>query len=40
MNRLLLKLAITAAVGSLLSSNPTGAQLVPDAKRAARVEIT
>ena len=40
MNRLLLKLAITAAVGSLLSSNPTAAQLVPDAKRAARVEIT
>jgi hypothetical protein len=40
MNRLLLKLAITAAVGSLLSSNPTVAQLVPDAKRAARVEIT
>ena len=40
MNRLLLKLAITAAVGSLLSSNPTIAQLVPNAKRAARVEIT
>jgi hypothetical protein len=35
MNRLLLKLAITAALGSLLSSNPAAAQLVPDAKRLA-----
>src|SRR6516165_4217140 len=35
MNRLLLKLAITAAAGSLLYSNPIGAQ-----KRAEHVEIT
>ena len=40
MNRLLLKLAITAAVGSLLSSNPAAAQVLPPAKRAERVEIT
>src|SRR5215210_3120351 len=37
MNRLLLTLAI---VGSLLSSNPTAAQVLPPAKRAERVEIT
>jgi phosphodiesterase/alkaline phosphatase D-like protein len=40
MNRLLLKLAIAATVGSLLSSNPTVAQVLPPAKKAARVEIT
>jgi Purple acid Phosphatase, N-terminal domain len=40
MNRLLLKLAITAAVGSLLSSNPAATQVLPPAKRAERVEIT
>ncbi len=39
MNRLLLTLAITAAVGSLLSS-PTVAQILPPAKKAERVEIT
>src|SRR5437899_8165288 len=40
MNRLLLKLAITAGVGSLLSSNPAAAQVLPPAKKAERVEIT
>jgi phosphodiesterase/alkaline phosphatase D-like protein len=46
MNSPLLKLAITAIVCTLLSSNPTGAQLrgpaqvPPPAKRAERVEIT
>ena len=40
MKRLLLKLAITAAVGSLLSSNPTVAQILPPQKGAAHVEIT
>ncbi len=40
MNRLLLKLAMTAAVGSLLSSNPTVAQILPPAKKAAHVRIT
>jgi len=40
MNRLLLTLAITATVGSLLSSNPAAAQLLPPAKKAERVEIT
>ena len=40
MKRLLLTLAITAAAGSLLSSNPTFAQVLPPAKKAARVEIT
>jgi phosphodiesterase/alkaline phosphatase D-like protein len=40
MKRLLLGLAITATVGSLLSSNPTVAQVLPPAKKAARVEIT
>ena len=39
MNRLLLKLTIIAAVGSLLSSNPTAAQILPPQKRAERVEI-
>jgi hypothetical protein len=40
MNKLLLKLAITAAAGSLLSSNPAAAQLNPTTPKAARVEIT
>jgi phosphodiesterase/alkaline phosphatase D-like protein len=40
MNRLLLKLAIAATVGSLLSANPTAAQILPPQKRAERVEIT
>src|SRR5712691_11764013 len=40
MNKLLLKLAITAAAGSLLSSNPMVAQLSPTTPRTARVRIT
>src|SRR6202047_1597739 len=40
MHRLLLTLAITTTVGSLLSSNPAPAQVLPLAKRAERVEIT
>jgi phosphodiesterase/alkaline phosphatase D-like protein len=40
MNRLLLTLAIATTVGSLLSSNPAAAQVLPPAKRAERVEIT
>jgi Purple acid Phosphatase, N-terminal domain len=40
MNGLLLTLAITTKVGSLLSSNPAAAQLLPPAKKAERVEIT
>jgi phosphodiesterase/alkaline phosphatase D-like protein len=40
MNRLLLKLAITAAAGSLLSSSPMVAQLSPTTPKAARVRIT
>jgi hypothetical protein len=36
MNRLLLKLAITAAAGCLLSSNPMVAQLSPTTPKAAR----
>jgi phosphodiesterase/alkaline phosphatase D-like protein len=40
MNRLLLKLAITAAAGCLLSSNPMVAQLSPKTPKAARVRIT
>src|SRR5258708_23758706 len=40
MKRLVLRLAITVAVGSVLSSNPTAAQLLPPVKRAGRVEIT
>jgi phosphodiesterase/alkaline phosphatase D-like protein len=39
MHRLLLTLALTATVGSLLSSTPTVAQFVPPAKKAERVEI-
>ena len=37
---LVLRLAITTTVGSLLFSNPSAAQIPPPAKRAARVEIT
>ena len=40
MNRLLVKLAITAAAGSLLYSSPIGAQIPPPQKRAEHVEIT
>jgi phosphodiesterase/alkaline phosphatase D-like protein len=40
MSSLLLKLAITATVCTLLSSNPTAAQTLPPMKRAERVEIT
>jgi hypothetical protein len=40
MNRLLMKLAITAAVGSLFSSNPILAQNPPPAPKAPHVEIT
>jgi Purple acid Phosphatase, N-terminal domain len=40
MNQLLLKLAITAAAGSLLSSSPMVAQESPSAPRTAHVEIT
>ena len=39
MNRLLVKLAIIAAAGSLLCSSPTGAQNPPPQKRAEHVEI-
>jgi hypothetical protein len=40
MIRQLLKLAITATVGSLLSSTPTLAQILPPTPKAAHVEIT
>jgi len=40
MNRLLLTLAVTAAVRSLLSCSPTVNQIPPPGTRAARVEIT
>jgi hypothetical protein len=40
MNRLRLKLAITAMAGGLLCSNPIGAQIPPPQKRAEHVEIT
>src|SRR5271154_881346 len=40
MNTLLLKLAVTAAVTCLLTSNPIGAQVSPTTPRAARVQIT
>jgi phosphodiesterase/alkaline phosphatase D-like protein len=40
MKGLLVKLAITATVGSLLSSSPTAAQELPPQKRAEHVEIT
>jgi hypothetical protein len=39
-NRLLLKLAITAMLGSLFLSNQTAAQLLPPTKKAAHVAIT
>jgi phosphodiesterase/alkaline phosphatase D-like protein len=39
MHRLLLTLAITGTVGSLLLSNPAAAQIVPPSKKAAQVEI-
>jgi phosphodiesterase/alkaline phosphatase D-like protein len=40
MNRLLVKLAITAAAGGLLSPNPTVAQVPPPQKKAEHVAIT
>lgn len=40
MNRELLTLAITVLGGSLLFSNPTVAQVLPPAEKAARVRIT
>jgi hypothetical protein len=40
MNKLLLKLAITDAAGSLLSSHPMAAQVSPTTPRTARVLIT
>jgi phosphodiesterase/alkaline phosphatase D-like protein len=40
MNKLLLRLAITAAAGGLLSSNPMVAQVSPTTPKAARVRIT
>jgi phosphodiesterase/alkaline phosphatase D-like protein len=40
MNRLLVKLAITAAAGSLLCSSPIVAQILPPQKKAEHVEIT
>src|SRR5713101_340317 len=40
MNKLLLKLAIAAAAGSLLSSNQMVGQLIPPSPRAAHVQIT
>src|ERR1700716_3140949 len=40
MNKLLLKLAITATAGSLLSLNPMVAQVSPTTPKAARVRIT
>ena len=40
MNRLLLTLAITTTIGSLLAFQPAAAQLLPPAKKAERVEIT
>ena len=40
MNKLLLKLAITAAAASLLFSNPMSAQVSPTTPKTARVRIT
>jgi phosphodiesterase/alkaline phosphatase D-like protein len=40
MNRLLVTLAITTTLDSLLFSNPAAAQVLPPAKEAQRVEIT
>ena len=39
MNRLFTRLAIAGTVGSLLTTNPTAAQTLPPAKKAAHVEI-
>jgi phosphodiesterase/alkaline phosphatase D-like protein len=39
MNKMLLTLAITATVGSLLLCHPASAQVLPPAKQAARVKI-
>jgi len=39
MHRLLVKLAIAGAVGSLLSASPTAAQILPPTGKAERVEI-
>jgi phosphodiesterase/alkaline phosphatase D-like protein len=39
MNRLLIRLAMTATAVTLLSSNPIAAQLAPTTKKAARVRI-
>ena len=39
MNRLLVKLAIVGAAGSLLSASPTAAQILPPTGKAERVEI-
>src|ERR1700689_2160741 len=40
MNTLLLKLAVTAAVTCVLTSNPKAAQVSPTTPRAVRVQIT
>jgi phosphodiesterase/alkaline phosphatase D-like protein len=40
MTKPILTLAIAAAIASMLSSNPSVAQALPPAKKAARVEIT
>jgi phosphodiesterase/alkaline phosphatase D-like protein len=40
MTRLLLKLGMIATVGSLLSSHPAGAQVLPSVKKTERVKIT
>jgi hypothetical protein len=40
MNRLLLTVVFTTTLGSLFAANPAGAQLLPPAKKAERVEIT
>jgi hypothetical protein len=40
MNRLIVKLAVSAAAGSLVCSNPIVAQILPPQKRAEHVEIT
>ena len=40
MNKMLLVLAINLTMGALLCPKPTGAQLIPPAKKAAHVQIT
>ena len=40
MNRLLVKLAVSAVAGSLLFSNPIVAQILPPQKQAEHVEVT